>query len=152
VSTNSIAEVPARRRSNELFQGESRERLLQLIENVKDYAIFMLDPAGHVASWNFGAERLKGYTAEIIGQHFSCFYPAASIWRTITVLCLASLLFPRSLSPRRASWSPDRNTLPALPLFRLLRARCIPSLVPWLTFCLENSEFFRSKGLKLFNL
>jgi PAS domain S-box-containing protein len=43
---------------------------------VKDYAIFMLDPQGKVTSWNRGAERLKGYRApEIIGRHFSCFYP-----------------------------------------------------------------------------
>ena len=40
-----------------------------------DYAIFMLDPAGHVVKWNPGAERIKGYTAdEIVGQHFSRFY------------------------------------------------------------------------------
>ena len=43
-----------------------------LIHGVVDYAIFMLDPDGHVATWNPGAERIKGYTAdEIIGQHFS---------------------------------------------------------------------------------
>jgi PAS domain S-box-containing protein len=47
-----------------------------LIESVRDYAIFTLDPTGHVRSWNPGAERLKGYTAdEIIGRHFSIFYP-----------------------------------------------------------------------------
>ncbi|HUN43498.1 MAG TPA: PAS domain S-box protein [Acetobacteraceae bacterium] len=46
-----------------------------LIHSVVDYAIYMLDEAGHVASWNPGAERIKGYKAEeIIGQHFSCFY------------------------------------------------------------------------------
>src|SRR5688572_18902402 len=46
-----------------------------LVEGVTDYAIFMLDPAGHVASWNPGAERLKGYKREeIIGRHFSVFY------------------------------------------------------------------------------
>ena len=46
-----------------------------LIHSVVDYAIFMLDEEGYVASWNPGAERIKGYTAEeIIGQHFSCFY------------------------------------------------------------------------------
>jgi PAS domain S-box-containing protein len=44
---------------------------------VQDYGIFMLDPQGHIISWNRGAERIKGYTAkEIIGKHFSCFYPA----------------------------------------------------------------------------
>jgi PAS domain S-box-containing protein len=49
-----------------------------LIEAVVDYAIFMLEPDGRVATWNSGAERIKGYTAqEIIGQHFSCFYSEA---------------------------------------------------------------------------
>jgi PAS domain S-box-containing protein len=48
-----------------------------LVESVKDYAIFMLDPDGRVTTWNAGAERIKGYTAEqIIGEHFSRFYPA----------------------------------------------------------------------------
>jgi len=47
-----------------------------LVEGVKDYAIFLLDPTGNVATWNQGAERIKGYKAqEIIGQHFSRFYP-----------------------------------------------------------------------------
>src|SRR4051812_32001022 len=46
-----------------------------LVESVRDYAIFLLDPQGYIQSWNEGAERLKGYTpAEIIGQHFSIFY------------------------------------------------------------------------------
>jgi PAS domain S-box-containing protein len=48
-----------------------------LVESVEDYAIFMLDPDGRVATWNAGAEHIKGYTADqIIGQHFSKFYPA----------------------------------------------------------------------------
>src|SRR5690349_21360580 len=51
---------------------ESEEGFRLLVENVQDYAIFMLDPKGHVRTWNEGAERLKGYTAsEIIGKHFS---------------------------------------------------------------------------------
>ena len=55
---------------------ESEERLRLLVESVKDYAIFMLDPNGIITSWNKGAQRIKGYTeAEIIGQHFSVFYP-----------------------------------------------------------------------------
>lgn len=46
-----------------------------LVETVKDYAIFMLDPAGHVATWNAGAQAFKGYTkSEILGKHFSNFY------------------------------------------------------------------------------
>jgi len=46
-----------------------------LVDSVRDYAIFMLDPTGHVMTWNLGAERTKGYTAdEIIGRHFSTFY------------------------------------------------------------------------------
>jgi PAS domain S-box-containing protein len=55
---------------------QSEERFRLLIEGVRDYAIFMLDPGGVVSSWNTGAERIKGYQPdEIIGQHFSIFYP-----------------------------------------------------------------------------
>ena len=51
-----------------------------LIESVRDYAIFALDATGHVLTWNPGAERFKGYKAEeIIGKHFSVFYPQARI-------------------------------------------------------------------------
>jgi PAS domain S-box-containing protein len=51
-----------------------------LVDSVIDYALFMLDPSGHVATWNPGAQKIKGYTAEeIIGQHFSRFYPAEDI-------------------------------------------------------------------------
>lgn len=47
-----------------------------LVEGVREYAIFMLDPDGYVVSWNSGAERIKGYRAdEIVGRHFSIFYP-----------------------------------------------------------------------------
>jgi PAS domain S-box-containing protein len=60
-----------------LVASERRFRLI--VESVKDYAIFMLDPSGVVATWNTGAERIKGYTAdEIIGQHFSRFYPESA--------------------------------------------------------------------------
>jgi PAS domain S-box-containing protein len=55
---------------------EHEERFRVLVETIKDYAIFMLDPEGRVATWNAGAQRIKGYAAhEIIGQHFSAFYP-----------------------------------------------------------------------------
>lgn len=55
---------------------ESEERFRLIVQNVKDYAIFMLDPGGHVTTWNEGAQRIKGYTAEeILGKHFSVFYP-----------------------------------------------------------------------------
>ncbi|ANB77863.1 histidine kinase (plasmid) [Paraburkholderia phytofirmans OLGA172] len=51
------------------------DRYQLLIDAVQDYAIFMLDPDGHVASWNSGARKIKGYSAdEIIGRHFSVFY------------------------------------------------------------------------------
>ena len=59
-------------------EGSGLYRLL--VESVRDYAIFVLDPTGVIASWNLGAERLKGYTAEeIIGRHFSTFYPAEDV-------------------------------------------------------------------------
>jgi PAS domain S-box-containing protein len=54
--------------------------LALIVDTVSDYAIFALDPDGRVASWNVGAQRLKGYTAdEILGQHFSCFYPESDL-------------------------------------------------------------------------
>lgn len=55
-----------------------RERTFRvLVEGVRDYAIYMLDPQGRVVNWNTGARRAKGYTAEeIVGKHFSCFYSA----------------------------------------------------------------------------
>jgi PAS domain S-box-containing protein len=59
---------------------ESEERFRLLVEGVQEYAIFRLDPEGKVASWNRGAEMIKGYAAsEIIGSHFSCFYPPDAI-------------------------------------------------------------------------
>ncbi len=58
------------------------DQLRLLIESVKDYAILTLDPHGYVSSWNPGAERIKGYQAEeILGQHFSRFYPPEDVAR-----------------------------------------------------------------------
>ncbi len=52
------------------------------VDSVRDYAIVMLDPTGHVASWNPGAERIKGYHQdEILGKHFACFYPSEAVQR-----------------------------------------------------------------------
>ena len=70
-----IRDITARKRAAEVSR-EKDEQLRLLVNGVKDYAILMLDPEGRVASWNQGAERIKGYKAnEIIGRHFSCFYP-----------------------------------------------------------------------------
>lgn len=64
----------------EMALRESEERFRLMVESVEDYAIFMLDQEGRVASWNRGAERNKGYTAsEIIGTHFSKFYPEEQV-------------------------------------------------------------------------
>jgi PAS domain S-box-containing protein len=61
---------------------ESEERYRLLVQGVVDYAIVMLDPGGQIVSWNAGAERLLGYGAgEIIGKHFSCFYPPEGVQR-----------------------------------------------------------------------
>ncbi len=69
------------RRTREILQ-ESEERFRLLVEGVKDYAIFMLDPYGYITTWNEGARRIKGYEeGEIVGEHFSVFYTPEDIER-----------------------------------------------------------------------
>ena len=73
---------------NELLESERRYR--RLIEAVVDYAIFQLDPAGNVTTWNPGAQRIKGYDPdEIIGQHFSQFYTPEDNQLDVPKLALA---------------------------------------------------------------
>jgi PAS domain S-box-containing protein len=57
------------------------ERIFEiLVDRVRDYAVFLLDPKGNIASWNVGARLLKGYLAdEIVGRHFSVFYPPEAV-------------------------------------------------------------------------
>src|SRR5947209_11964519 len=58
----------------------TEESFRLMVESVSDYAIVMLDPVGHVVSWNTGAERIKGFEAEeIVGQHFARFYPREDV-------------------------------------------------------------------------
>jgi PAS domain S-box-containing protein len=67
-------------RATSLSLTESQELFRLLVASVRDYAIFMLDPSGKVATWNAGAERIKGYARhEIVGRHFSTFYPQPEI-------------------------------------------------------------------------
>jgi PAS domain S-box-containing protein len=66
------------RRAAEKKLRESEEQFRLLVQSVTDYAIYMLDAGGHVASWNTGAQHIKGYAPEeIIGRHFSEFYTEA---------------------------------------------------------------------------
>src|SRR6185369_8490663 len=59
---------------------QEQERFRLFVDAVKDYAVYVLDPLGNVASWNQGAERIKGYTAfEILGKHFSLFFTLQDI-------------------------------------------------------------------------
>jgi PAS domain S-box-containing protein len=72
---NQLGEYIVRNRAQLLLR-QSEERFRVLVQGVKEYAIFMLDPDGYVTTWNPGAERIKGYRAdEIIGAHYSRFFP-----------------------------------------------------------------------------
>jgi two-component system cell cycle sensor histidine kinase/response regulator CckA len=74
-----LSDITEQKRGEEALR-QSEEQFRLLVATVKDYAIIMLDPAGHVVSWNEGAERIKGYRAdEIMGQHFSRFLPREDI-------------------------------------------------------------------------
>jgi len=71
--------VTGRKRTEQVLL-ETEARLRLLIEGVREYAIFQLDPLGHIVSWNAGAERMKGYRAEeVLGKHFSLFYEPKDI-------------------------------------------------------------------------
>jgi PAS domain S-box-containing protein len=68
------------RRGSEQVLSDSEERFRLLVQSVQEYAIFQVDPLGQVASWNSGAERLKGYRAEeVIGKNISLFYPPEDV-------------------------------------------------------------------------
>lgn len=68
------------KKQTEIALRQSEERFRLMVESVKDYAIFMLDPTGHILTWNEGAKRIKGYSSsEIRGKHFSTFYTAEDL-------------------------------------------------------------------------
>ncbi len=76
-----LRDIDAVRASEEALRG-SEERFRQLVEGITDYEIFMLDPTGHITSWNIGAEKSKGYRPdEIIGKHHSIFFRDEDIGR-----------------------------------------------------------------------
>ena len=82
VALATISRDISERKRADVALRESEERYRLLVEGVKDYAIIMLDVEGRITSWNKGAERIKGYLAEdIVGEHFSRFYPAEDVAR-----------------------------------------------------------------------
>ncbi len=77
----SIRDITDRKEAQEQLR-LSEQRFRLLVQEVKDYAIFMLDPVGRIVTWNDGAQKIKGYTAdEIIGQSFSRFFTSEDLER-----------------------------------------------------------------------
>lgn len=75
----SIEDITVRKKAEQELR-TSEERYRTIVDSVTGYAIFMLDPEGKVANWSRGAERIEGYkSAEIVGRHFSRFYPAEDV-------------------------------------------------------------------------
>lgn len=71
----SVVDITERMAADDRLR-QSEERFRSMIENVKDHAIFMLDPEGRILTWNRGAERLRGHKSEeILGKHYSCLFP-----------------------------------------------------------------------------
>ena len=82
IAARSVLAERARRQDSEARFRRAEEKYRMLLDGVQDYAIFMLDPRGQVASWSASAERMKGYTAkEIIGHNFSSFFLTRDIER-----------------------------------------------------------------------
>jgi PAS domain S-box-containing protein len=77
-----LADTPAGTTVRDLLRSGNTEVFRRLVESARDYAIFLLTPDGYIASWNAGAQRIKGYTAEeAIGKHFSIFYGPDALQR-----------------------------------------------------------------------
>ena len=96
------AMLAARRRAEGMLL-ESEQRFRLMVESVVDYAIFMLDAEGRVASWNAGAERILGYQAdEIVGQRLARFYPHEDVQLASRSASCEVGERPRAASRRRA--------------------------------------------------
>jgi PAS domain S-box-containing protein len=82
LSDKHLTQMEEGRRLGEEALRESEGKYRLLLDGVQNYAIFMMDPRGQILSWNAGAERIKGYSADqIIGHNFSCFFPREDIER-----------------------------------------------------------------------
>jgi PAS domain S-box-containing protein len=100
-----------------------------LISGISDYAIYMIDPGGHVSSWNAGAKRFKGYVAEeILGEHFSRFYTSEDRAANLPETALQRARWRKASTKRKAGAS-ARTVRVSGPTSSSIRSTTTPA--PW---------------------